>query len=48
LEVGDLNTKFFYRMIKWRRMKNMIKGVKIKNQWSEKPRKVKENIKSFF
>ena len=48
LEAGDLNTKFFHRMIRWRRMKNMIKGVKIENQWCEEPRKVKENIKNFF
>jgi len=28
LEVGNLNTKFIHRLIKWRRMKN-DKGVKV-------------------
>jgi len=41
LEVGDMNTKYFHRLIKRRRIKNMIKGMHIDNDWCEDPIKVK-------
>ena len=31
-------------LIKWRRIKNMIKGVHIDNEWCEDPIKVKKEI----
>jgi len=43
-----LNTKYFHRVIKWRRTKNMIKGLVIDNEWCEEPEKVKEEIKNIF
>jgi len=48
LEASDFNSKFFHRLIKWRRMKNMIKRVKIGNEWCEEPTKVNEVIQDMY
>ena len=48
LEAGDMNTKYFHRLIKWRRIKNMIKVLNIDNDWCENPIKVKHEIRCQF
>jgi len=48
LQEGDLNTKYFHRLINWRIMQNMIKGIKIGGVWNEDPVKVKEEVKNFY
>jgi len=47
---GDSNSKYFYATIKWRRMRNNIKGVHCHSfrTWMEEPNKVKEMVKEFY
>lgn len=47
---GDSNSKYFYASIKWRRMRNEIKGAHslISGSWEEDPIKVKEIVKEFY
>jgi len=35
-------------MIKWRRMKNMVNGVKVGDKWYEQLVRVKEEIKRLY
>lgn len=48
LEQGDTNSKYFHSRIRWRRIKNELKGVEIQGGWCEDPTKVKETVKEFF
>jgi len=46
---GDSNSKYFHATIKWRRMRNEIKGVHslTSGSWEEDPIIVKETVKKF-
>ena len=50
IKQGDSNSKFFHASIKWRRMRNEIKGVPCQNSgiWVEEPNTVKEMVKEFY
>jgi len=50
IKQGDSNSKFFHASIKWRRMRNGIKGVLCQNSgsWVEEPNTVKEMVKEFY
>jgi len=47
-EVGDLNTRYFHTMLKWRRVKNTIRGLYIDGEWNEELSRVKDEIKNQF
>jgi len=42
------NTKFFHSTLRWRRLKNEIKGVEVGGQWCEEPLKVRFEAKKMF
>ena len=50
IKQGDSNSTFFHASIKWRRMRNEIKGVLFQNSgsWVEEPDTVKEMVKEFY
>jgi len=48
LKQGDLNTKFFYSSVKWRKMRNKINGVEMNGQWCDDKEKVKTKVREFF
>jgi len=48
LRHGDSNSKIFHSTIKWRRMKNEIKGINIQGYWCEKTFKVKFAVHDYF
>ena len=37
----NMNSKFFHGAIRWRRLKNEVKGVEVDSQWCEKPQIVR-------
>jgi len=45
---GDINSKFFHNAIRWRRLKNEVKGVEIGGLWCEEPEVVRREAKSLF
>jgi len=45
---GDTNSKFFHSAIRWRRLKNEVKGVEIDSQWCEEPEVVRREAKLLF
>ena len=45
---GDTNSKFFHSAIRWRRLKNEVKGVVIDSQWCEEPEVVRREAKLLF
>lgn len=48
LQEGDSNTIFFHLTMKCRKRTNGIKGVWKNGSWLDDPKKVKEEIKTFF
>jgi len=48
LKKGDLNTKFFHSLVKWRRGKNEIHGVLENGWWCEDKDEVKDKVRDFF
>jgi len=44
LEAGDLNTRYFHTMLKWRRLKNIVHGIHIQEQWCEESSRVKMSL----
>ena len=50
LKQGDTNSKYFHASIKWRRLRNEIKGIQCHNSgnWVEEPNAVKEMVKEFY
>jgi len=50
IKQGDSNSKYFHATIKWRRMRNEIKGVHClsSDTWMEDPNTVKEMVKEFY
>ena len=45
---GDSNSKFYHTTIRWRRIKNEVKGVELNNQWCEEPVAVRREVKRVF
>lgn len=43
-----MNTKYFHSVIKWRRARNGINGLRENGQWVEGQAKVKEKVRDFF
>jgi len=50
IKQGDSNSKFFHASIKWRRLRNEIKGAhcNLSGIWVEEPNRVKEVVKEFY
>jgi len=48
LKHGDSNSKFYHSCIRWRRIRNEVKGVEVGGQWSEDPEVVKGQAKKIF
>ena len=48
LKHGDSNSNFFHSAIRWRRLKNEVKGVVVNSQWCEEPEVVRREAKSLF
>ena len=48
LKHGDLNSKFYHSSIKWRRIRNEVKGVEVGGQWCEDPEVVRGQAKNLF
>jgi len=45
---GDSNSKFYHSTIRWRRIRNEVKGVELNNQWCEEPDAVRWEAKRVF
>jgi len=45
---GDSNSKFYQSTIRWRRIKNEVKGVELNDQWCEEPDTVIREAKRVF
>ena len=50
IKQGDSNSNFFHASIKWRRLRNEIKGAhcNLSGTWVEEPNRVKEVVKEFY
>jgi len=45
---GDSCTKFFHSSLRWRRLRNEVKGVEVGGQWCEEPATVRAEAKKLF
>jgi len=45
---GDINTRYFHQINKWRRIKNSFRGLHMAHGWCEEPTIVKEGICNQF
>ena len=45
---GDSNSKFYHSLIRWRRLRNEVKGVELAGQWCEEPEAVRREAKRVF
>jgi len=43
-----MNTSYFHKLLKWRRVNNAINIVKIGGDWCEEPTRIQEEKKIFF
>jgi len=48
LKNGDYCTKFYHSSLRWRRLRNGVKGVEVGGQWCEEPCTVRGEAKKFF
>lgn len=48
LKEGDVNSKFFHRVINFRRKTNEIVGLNLNGQWTEDVKKIKDGVRNFF
>jgi len=48
LKYGDINSKFFHLAIRWRRLRNEVKGVEVDSQWCEEPEVVRREARLLF
>jgi len=48
LKNGDSCTKFFHCSLRWRRIRNEVKGVEVEGMWSEEPSIVRAETKKLF
>ena len=45
---GDSNSKYYHSIIRWRNLRNEVKGVEIDNQWCEELESVRREAKRVF
>lgn len=45
---NDSNSEFYHSIIRWRRLRNGIKGVKVGGIWTEEPQVVRMEAKKLF
>jgi len=45
---GDSNLKYYHYIIRWRRLRNAVKGVDVGGQWSEDSEVVRREVKTLF
>jgi len=45
---GDANSKYYHSVIRWRRLRNKVKGVYMGDQWCEEPEVVRREARSMF
>jgi len=45
---GDSCTKFYHSSLRWRRLRNEVKGVEVGGQWCEEPSIVHSKVKKLF
>jgi len=48
LKYGDSCTKFYHSTLRWRRLRNEVKGVEVGGQWCEEPSIVRFEAKKIF
>jgi len=48
LKNGDSCTKFYHSTLRWRRLRNEVKGVEVGGQWCEEPCTVRSEAKKLF
>ena len=48
IKQGDLNTKYFHSLVKWRRARNQLHGIFVNNKWSDNKEEVKIKVCEFF
>ncbi|XP_068486289.1 uncharacterized protein [Phaseolus vulgaris] len=48
LKSGDSCTKFYHSSLRWRRLKNEVKGVEVGGQWCEEPCTIRGEAKKLF
>jgi len=48
LRRGDLNTNFYHFVVRWRNMRNAVKGVEVGNMWSGELKFVRREAKELF
>ena len=48
LKDGDLCTRFFHSSLRWRRLRNEVKGVEVGGIWCEEPGTVRQEAKNLF
>jgi len=48
VKYGDSCSRYFHSMLRWRRLKNEVKGVEVGGQWSEEPKVVRKEAKKVF
>ena len=48
LKNGDSCTKFYHSSLRWRRLRNEVKGVEVEGQWLEEPSSVRCEAKKLF
>jgi len=44
----DLNSKYFTKIINWRRTLNKINGLMDNGEWCDNPQRTKDKVKKFF
>jgi len=45
---GDANSKYYHSVIRWRRLRNEVKGVNVGDQWCEEPQVVRREARVMF
>lgn len=48
LKHGDSNSKYYHSLIRWRRLRNEVKGVDIRGHWKEDPQEVRMEANKLF
>jgi len=44
----DANSKYYHSVIRWRRLRNEVKGVQVGDQWCEEPQVVRREARALF
>jgi len=48
VEAGGRNSKYFHSVVKWRRVRNGINGLRDKGQWYDEQGVVKKKVREYF